>query len=68
MKGGLLLDVIVAEGATIFELFAREDETLLIRRDALLVLDLSLYVVDRVRGLDLEGDGFAGEGLEGVVR
>ncbi len=29
----------------------------------LLVLDLCLYVVDSVRGLDLEGDGLAGESL-----
>uniref|UniRef100_A0A453SVE9 Uncharacterized protein n=1 Tax=Aegilops tauschii subsp. strangulata TaxID=200361 RepID=A0A453SVE9_AEGTS len=60
---GFLLDVVVSQGAAILELLASEDETLLIRRDALLVLDLSLDVVDGVRGLNLEGDGLAGEGL-----
>ncbi len=31
MQGGLLLDVIVGQRATVLELFAREDEALLIR-------------------------------------
>ena len=53
VEGGLLLDVVVGEGATILELLSGEDETLLVRRDALLVLDLCLDVVDRVRGLNL---------------
>ncbi|GJN26369.1 hypothetical protein PR202_gb14295 [Eleusine coracana subsp. coracana] len=63
VKGGLLLDVVVGEGAAILELLAGEDEALLVRRDALLVLNLSLHIVDRVRGLDLQGDGLASEGL-----
>ena len=63
MESGLLLDVVVGEGSTVFELLASEDESLLVGRDALLVLDLSLDVVDSVRGLDLEGDGLAGESL-----
>lgn len=61
MEGGLLLDVVVGEGASILQLFTSEDETLLVGRDALLVLNLRLHILDRVRGLNLEGDGFAGE-------
>ena len=34
MKGGLFLDVIVVQSATILELFSCENETLLIRRNA----------------------------------
>ena len=63
MESGLLLDVVVGEGSAVFELLASEDESLLIGRDALLVLDLGLDVVDRVRRLDLESDCFTGEGL-----
>jgi hypothetical protein len=59
VKGGLLLNVVIAQGAAILELFASEDETLLVRWDPFLVLDLRLYVVDGVRGLDLKGDGLA---------
>jgi hypothetical protein len=40
VKGALLLNVVVGEGATVFELLAGEDESLLIRRNALLILDL----------------------------
>ena len=57
VEGRLLLDVVIREGAAILELLAREDETLLVRGDALLVLDLRLHVVDGVRGLHLQGDG-----------
>ena len=57
VKGGLLLDVVVREGAAVLELLAREDQALLVRGDALLVLNLSLHVVDGVRRLHLEGDG-----------
>ena len=64
MKGRLLLDIIVGEGATILKLLASEDQTLLVRRDTLLVLDLRLDIIDGVGGLDLEGDGFAGQGLD----
>ena len=45
------------------DLLARKDQALLVRRDALLVLDLGLDVLNRVRGLDLEGHGLAGESL-----
>ena len=40
MQGRLLLDVVVAQGSAIFELLSGEDESLLIRGDSLLVLDL----------------------------
>jgi hypothetical protein len=59
----LLLDVVVGEGAAVLELLAGEDEALLVRRDALLVLDLGLHVVDGVRGLHLQRDGLPRQGL-----
>merc|ERR1712138_20007 len=37
---------------------------MLVRWDALLVLDLSLDVLDGVGGLDLKGDGLASQGLD----
>uniref|UniRef100_A0A2M3ZMK6 Putative ubiquitin/40s ribosomal protein s27a fusion n=1 Tax=Anopheles braziliensis TaxID=58242 RepID=A0A2M3ZMK6_9DIPT len=61
MQGRLLLDVVVRKGTAILQLLAGEDQTLLIRRDALLVLDLRLHILDGVRWLDLERDGLAGE-------
>ena len=63
MKGGLLLDVVVGEGPAVLELLASEDQPLLVRGDALLVLDLGLDVLDGVGGLDLKGDGLASQGF-----
>mmetsp|Transcript_1041 Transcript_1041/g.1806 ORF Transcript_1041/g.1806 Transcript_1041/m.1806 type:complete len:162 (-) Transcript_1041:6-491(-) len=64
MEGGLLLDIVVGEGSAVLELLTGEDKTLLIRGDALLILDLGLYVVDGVGRLDIEGDSLAREGLD----
>jgi hypothetical protein len=87
VKGRFLLDVVVGEGSSVFELLSgetiRDDRTtvnhaapghmlesdyshqpLLVWRDSLLVLNLSLDVIDRVRRLDLEGDSLSGQGLD----
>ena len=63
MEGGLLLDVVVGESSSVLELLTSEDESLLVGRDTLLVLDLGLDVLDGVRWLDVESDGFSGECL-----
>ena len=59
VQGGLLLDVVVRESTSILELLSGEDQTLLIRGDSLLVLDLGLDIVNGVRGLNIKGDGLA---------
>lgn len=61
MESGLLLDIVVGQSAAVLELLSSEDQTLLVRRDALLVLDLGLDVVDGIGGLNLEGDGLASD-------
>ena len=65
VQGRLLLDVVVSQGAAILELLAGKDQALLVRGDALLVLDLALHVLDGVRRLHLQGDGLAGQGPAG---
>merc|ERR1719401_186757 len=57
VKGGLLLDVVVGKRASILELLSREDQSLLIRGNSLLILDLGLDVIDGVSGLHIEGNG-----------
>lgn len=59
-----LLNVVIAQGTSIFKLLAGEDQTLLIGRNAFFVLDLGFDVVDGVAGFDFEGDGFAREGFD----
>ena len=63
VEGGLLLDVVIRKGAAILQLLARKDQTLLVRWDPLLVLDLGLDIVNGITGLDVEGDGLARQGL-----
>ncbi|KFO57203.1 hypothetical protein N302_07741, partial [Corvus brachyrhynchos] len=63
VQGGFLLDVVVREGTTIFQLLASKDQPLLIGRDAFLVLDLGLHILNGVTGLDFQGDGLASQGL-----
>ena len=64
MQGRLLLNVVVREGAAIFQLLSSKDQTLLIRRNAFLVLDLGLDIVNGVRGFHIQGDGLASESLD----
>ena len=64
MQGRFLLDVVVAERTPIFELLPGEDQTLLIRGDAFLVLDLLLHVLDGVAWLHVKGDCFARQSLD----
>ena len=64
MESGLLLDVVVRKSAAILELLSGEDETLLIRGNTFLVLNLLLYSLDGVRSLNLKGDGLSGQGLD----
>lgn len=64
MKSGFFLDVIVRQCTPIFQLLAGKDQTLLIRRNTLFVLNLGLDVIDGIGRLDLKGDGFAGQCLD----
>merc|ERR1719384_756306 len=48
VKGGLLLDVVIAQGTSILELLASKDQTLLVRRDTFLILDLSFHIFDSI--------------------
>jgi len=64
VKSRLFLNIVIRKCATILELLPGKDEALLIRRNAFLILDLRLHVIDRIARLDLQGDGFAGECLD----
>ena len=62
-----LLDVVIRKSASILKLLSGEDQSLLVRGNSLLVLDLGLDIVDRIGGLDLKGDGLARKGLDETV-
>ena len=64
VQRALLLDVVVRQGATVLKLLSGENETLLVRWDTLLVLNLALHVVDCVGAFDLQCDCLSSEGLD----
>ena len=64
MECRLLLNIVVRKGLTILELLAREDQALLIRRDALLVLNLLLHILNAVARLNIERDRLASKSLD----
>lgn len=63
VQGGLLLDVVVRQGSAILQLLTSEDQSLLVRWDTFLVLDLGLNVVNGVRRLHLKGDSLTSQSL-----
>ena len=63
VKGGLFLNVVVAQGSAIFQLFASENKTLLVGRDAFFVLDFCLHVFDSVAWLDFQGNCLTSKSL-----
>ena len=63
MQSGLLLDVVVRQSTPILKLLASKDQTLLIRRDTFLVLNLGFDIVNCIRRLDLKSDGLASQCL-----
>ena len=64
VEGGLLLDVVVGQSTSIFQLLSGEDQSLLVWGNSLLILDLGFHVLNGVGGLDLKGDGLAGQCLD----
>lgn len=48
VKRGLLLDIVVRESPSVLQLLAGEDQTLLVRRDPFLILNLLLHILNRV--------------------
>ena len=56
--------LLIRKGPAVLELLSGKDKPLLVRRNALFVLDFRLDIIDRIRRLDLEGDRFAGQGFD----
>merc|ERR1711957_102344 len=63
MKSGFLLDVIIAQGTSVFQLLSSKDETLLIRRNSFLILNLGLDIINGIRWFNIQSDGLSSECL-----
>jgi len=59
VKSGFMINVVICKSAIVLKLLSCEDESLLIRRDAFLVLNLGLNVLDSIRWLNIKSDCFA---------
>merc|ERR1712136_656348 len=64
MKSGFFLDVVIAQGSSIFQLLSSKDKTLLIWRNTFFVLDLGFDIINCVLGFDFKGDGFTSQGFD----
>ena len=64
MDRRFFLDIVVCHCAVILQLLSCKDETLLIWRNPLLVLNLGLDIFDCIARLNLERDRLASESLD----
>merc|ERR1712058_184425 len=63
MESALFLDVVVRKCSSVFQLFASEDQPLLVWGNAFLILDLCLHVLDGIRRFNFQGDCLSSQGL-----
>ena len=63
MKSRFLLNVVIRERSSIFQLLSSKDQTLLIRRNSFLILDLLFDIINRIRWFHIKSDGLSGECL-----
>lgn len=65
VEGAPLLDLVEGKGEVVVKLLCRQaayvDETLLIKGDSLLFVNLLLHTDDGIGGLDVKGDGLPGQ-------
>jgi len=59
MESRFFLDVVVGKSSSVLKLLSSEDETLLVRWDTFLILDLSLDAFNSVSSFDVQGDGLS---------
>ena len=59
MKSGFLLNVVIRKSTVVLQLLSGEDQALLIWGNSLLVLNLSLDVINGIRGLDVQSNGLS---------
>jgi hypothetical protein len=83
VKSGFLLDVcasqlmllliqmrkltVIRKSPSVLELLSGKNQSLLVWRNTLLVLDLGLDIVNSVRGFNLKGDGLSGKARMSVA-
>ena len=64
VKCRFLLDVVVGQSSAVFQLLTSKNQSLLIWRDTLLVLDLLLDILNCVTTFNFKGDGLTSQSLD----
>ena len=64
MKSALLLDVVIAQRTSILQLLTSKDQSLLVGWDTLLILDLGLDIINRIRGFNFQCNCLSSQGLD----
>lgn len=64
MESGAAVNVAIAQGLSILQLVATEDQPLTASRDTFLILKLPLYVQNGAVGRESDHDGFSHESLQ----
>jgi len=63
MESRLLLNIVVAEGSSVFQLLSSEDKSLLIGWDSFLILNLGLDILNGISRLNIKSDGLSSQSL-----
>jgi len=63
MESRLLLNIVVAQGSSIFQLLSSEDKSLLIGWDSFLILNLGLDILNGISRLNIKSDGLSSQSL-----
>jgi len=64
MKCGFLLNIVVRESPSIFQLLASKNETLLVWRNSFFVLNLGFDIFNGVTGFNFKSNGFSSKCLD----
>ncbi|KAJ0443269.1 hypothetical protein HanIR_Chr16g0818901 [Helianthus annuus] len=64
MQSRFLLNIVISQRTPILELLASENQPLLVRWNPLLILNLRLHIVNRIRTLDLQSNRLPSQRLD----
>jgi len=63
MQSRFFLNVVIRQCSPILQLFASEDQSLLVRGNSFLILDFRFHIINRIGGFHFQRDGFSSQGF-----
>merc|ERR1719384_950277 len=68
MESRFLLDIVICKSSTIFQLLTSKNQTLLVRRNTLLILDLLLDIFNCVTRFNIQSNSFTSQSFDENLR